>query len=273
MVGTVKRHRLKETVKALLGKEGLAGRNVTVFPDDTFITSYPKSGNTWTRFLVANLIWCDGSTDFLNIQARVPDIYKSTDSDLREVAQPRYLKSHEYFDPRYPKVLYIVRDPRSILVSYYQYELRWATRFGTETSYYDFTQAFLSGSLDAFGSWKENVLSWLRVRGDNPQTFCLVRYEDLQSNGEATLGKIAAFLNLERSSEQLKQALEMSSFSRMKQLEQEAKGKWEPGPKNQNIPFVRSGSVNEWRQVLDAQTLDLIWEQLGVLLTELGYEA
>ena len=33
------------------------GRNLRVFPDDVYIVSYPKSGNTWTRFLIANLIY------------------------------------------------------------------------------------------------------------------------------------------------------------------------------------------------------------------------
>lgn len=32
------------------------GRNLTVFPDNVFITSFPRSGSTWTRFLIGNLI-------------------------------------------------------------------------------------------------------------------------------------------------------------------------------------------------------------------------
>ena len=42
-------------LKHLRGQDA-AGRNLSVYPDDTFIVSYPKSGNTWTRFLVASLI-------------------------------------------------------------------------------------------------------------------------------------------------------------------------------------------------------------------------
>ncbi len=33
------------------------GRNLKVWPDDVFILSFPKSGNTWTRFLIANLAY------------------------------------------------------------------------------------------------------------------------------------------------------------------------------------------------------------------------
>ena len=37
-------------------KRQAAARGLTVYPDDTFLVSYPRSGNTWTRFLVCNLI-------------------------------------------------------------------------------------------------------------------------------------------------------------------------------------------------------------------------
>ena len=33
------------------------GRFFMAGPDDIFIISYPKSGNTWLRFLIANLIF------------------------------------------------------------------------------------------------------------------------------------------------------------------------------------------------------------------------
>ncbi len=42
-------------VKVVLGRNA-PGRSFTIFEDDAFITSYPRSGNTWTRFLVANLM-------------------------------------------------------------------------------------------------------------------------------------------------------------------------------------------------------------------------
>ena len=43
---------IKTVVKYALGID-LAGRNFAVYPDDTFVVSYPRCGNTWTRFLIA----------------------------------------------------------------------------------------------------------------------------------------------------------------------------------------------------------------------------
>ncbi|MGA2347505.1 MAG: hypothetical protein ABSF93_15935, partial [Candidatus Sulfotelmatobacter sp.] len=46
---------LVQAGRVLTGRQ-IAGRGVTVFPDDIFLVSYPRSGNTWTRFLLGNLI-------------------------------------------------------------------------------------------------------------------------------------------------------------------------------------------------------------------------
>src|ERR1017187_7417206 len=104
-------------VSDVLFRKTLLEREVTIFPDDVFLTSYPRSGNTWTRFLVGNLIYQDLGVSFLNVERLVPDMYKTADWVMRRLPRPRVLKSHECFDPRYPKVIYIVRDPRDVAVS------------------------------------------------------------------------------------------------------------------------------------------------------------
>ncbi|MEO0769367.1 MAG: sulfotransferase domain-containing protein [Cyanobacteria bacterium J06649_4] len=268
---------LKDAIKVLVGKESAARRELTVRPDDVFITSYPKSGNTWTRFLLANLLWPEGDTDFVNIEKRVPDIYKQTDRALLACDRPRYLKSHEYFDPRYPKILYIVRDPRSVLVSYYNYEMRWATCFNAKTTYYDFAKVFLDGKLGTFvfGNWQQNVSSWLGVYGQKSERLCCIKYEDLLYNGPKTLSKVVDFIGLERSQQQLEQALDRSSLERMKALEKASaqQGKqWEKSARNKDIPFVRAGKSKEWCDVLDYKTLALIEERYGRLMVQLGYD-
>src|SRR4051812_30861661 len=79
------------------------GRNISVLPDDTFIVSYPRSGNTWTRFLIGSLFFKEPIT-FESLEEKVPDIYQHSNKALLRVARPRILKSHEYFEPKYGKV-------------------------------------------------------------------------------------------------------------------------------------------------------------------------
>src|SRR6202161_3525192 len=59
-------------VKKLFGLNR-GGRNFAVYPDDRFLVSYPRSGNTWTRFLIANLVYPQRNVSFLNIEELIPD--------------------------------------------------------------------------------------------------------------------------------------------------------------------------------------------------------
>src|SRR5216117_3316416 len=101
-----------------------AGRRLTVFPDDVFIVSYPRSGNTWTRFLIGNLLYQDDPVTFSNIERRIPEIYFNPDHVMRRLSRPRILKSHECFQPRYKRIIYIVRDPRDVCVSNYHHNVK-----------------------------------------------------------------------------------------------------------------------------------------------------
>ncbi|HVN19470.1 MAG TPA: hypothetical protein VMU05_11870, partial [Dongiaceae bacterium] len=75
-------------VSDVLFRRTLLEREITIFPDDTFLTSYPRSGNTWTRFLVGNLIHPHAPVTFLNIEKIVPDMYKTADWVLRRLPRP-----------------------------------------------------------------------------------------------------------------------------------------------------------------------------------------
>ncbi len=64
--------RLINTTKRVLGHTS-PGRDFEVFDDDTFIVSFPKSGNTWTRFLIANLLHPEEPANFGNIDRLIPE--------------------------------------------------------------------------------------------------------------------------------------------------------------------------------------------------------
>jgi hypothetical protein len=82
------------------------GRNLEVWPDDVFILSFPKSGNNWTRFLIANLVYPETPADFSNINRLTPDPEALSKREMARMPRPRIIKSHQYFDPRYKRVIY-----------------------------------------------------------------------------------------------------------------------------------------------------------------------
>jgi hypothetical protein len=118
------------------------------------------------RFLAANLLYPSKSIDFLNIETLVPDIHKNEIRTLLSQPRPRILKSHSPLDVRYGKVVYIVRDPRDVVVSYYHYKIK-KNSIAEDYSIVDFTRDFVTGELDEFGPWSWHAGGWFGARGES----------------------------------------------------------------------------------------------------------
>jgi hypothetical protein len=246
-------------------------RDITIFPDDVFLTSYPRSGNTWTRFLVGNLVHPQEAVTFLNVERLVPDMYKHSDRTLRNVPRPRILKSHECFDPRYKRVIYIVRDPRDVAVSNYHWEMKqrsMAAAYPIEK----FVPRFMEPiQWPRLGSWGDHVTSWLSTRMGRPG-FLLLRYEDMIADAKPGLAKVAELFGFEPVPERLARAEELSSADRMRKMEKEQGGKWvQTRNTRQDKPFVRKAASGGWRTNLPAESVALIEKEWGHIMKTLGY--
>lgn len=267
---------VRQAGRVLTGNQ-LAGRGVTVYPDDVFLVSYPRSGNTWTRFLLGNLIYQNDPITFSNIESRIPEIYFSPDRMLRRLPRPRILKSHECFQPHYPHVIYIVRDPRDVVISFYHHNLK-ARNVPDEYPLNRFVPRFIAGEFDAkFGSWRDNVLSWVALRANDPR-FLMLRYEDMKLNPGQILRDVVTFLEqysfreLDSSGEALQRAIELSSPERMRALERQESSRWilTKGTRSDK-PFVRSAVAGSWKSQLDEESIAAIESAWGDLMQNLGY--
>jgi len=260
---------IKFVAAYLLGTD-IAGRNLAVFPDDTFIVSYPRSGNTWTRFLVADLIYPEEPVTFRNIERVIPDIHAHSSRALKRVPRPRFLKSHEYFDPRYQKVVYLVRDPRDVVISLYHFR-RKSRIIDDGYPIEKYVERFLKGDMDA--SWGEHVGSWLGTRKED-SGFLRVRYEDLLQDTSQQLGRIAAFLGLDASPDRLARAIERSGADHLRKLEKVESDHWvTTRGRRKDIPFVGTAKSGGWRSTLPRISAELIESAWGGLMENLGYNA
>ena len=261
---------LKYAVKYLLGLDK-AGNRFTVFPDDTFLVSYPKSGNTWVRFLLANLIYPNEAVGFADINHLLPSPDVLSRRFLKKLPRPRILKSHEPYDRRFRKVIYLVRDPRDVVISEYHFNLK-KRYIAPEVSLEEFGRRFLLGTTSSYCSWWEHTASWIGARRGNPE-FLLVRYEDLLSNSIDETGRIAKFLNLSTETERLQNAVERSSANRMRELEKKQADQW-TGTKNTRleIPFVREAKAGGWKKSLPSALAEQIETAWAPMLQFLGYE-
>jgi hypothetical protein len=262
----------KRILKYVLGTD-IAGRTLAVHPDDTFIVSYPRSGNTWTRFLVANLLHPEEPASFANIERLVPDSEAQSSRYLRRVPRPRVIKSHQYFDPRYRRVIYIVRDPRDVALSYYDFERKYR-HIDDTYPLQNYVSDFVRGRLTSadWGTWEENVGSWSSTRRGR-EGFLLLRYEDMLENTMLETAKIAAFFGITKENERVRGAVERSSAQRMRGLEKAQGQDWvSTKNKRSDIPFVRTAASGQWKSKLSADSIAEIESAWGPLMVALGYE-
>jgi len=257
--------------KQLLGLH-YPGRNLRIFPDDVFLVSYPKSGNTWTRFLIANLVYPEKHPDFANINELIPDPEGISKRHLDQLPRPRYLKSHQYFDPRYPKIIHIVRDPRDVVLSEYYFDIK-RRAIPDDFPLDKFVSRFVSGELNhPYGTWAENTATWFYTRGQSPRLL-LVTYEALQSEGARQMAKIAEFIGVPADPARIAFALEQSSADRMRELEKKQGHLWSSTKQTrQDKPFVRSAKAGGWKNELSESSVAEIESAWGRLMREIGYE-
>ena len=262
-------------VRRALGLEPPA-KSLKILSDDVFLVSYPKSGNTWTRFLLGNLLSPDTPVTFANIHMLVPFPLSTPRRVFERMPRPRIIKSHECFDPAFPRVIYIVRDPRDVVVSQYHHN-RKAMEIDDDLPIESFVERFLAGESclgPSPGSWGQNVGTWLSTREGDPR-FLMLRYEDLLADAERELRKIVQFLNLKTTSAQITQAVERSSAARMRELEKaqgEDVDRLVGRKSRKDLMFVRAAVSDGWRKDLPMPMVEKIEAAWGPLMQHLGYE-
>ena len=83
------------------------------------MVGYPKSGNTWMQNLLAGIMYgIDGrySPDKL-VQELIPDLdYKVI---YKRISDKMLFKTHDLPKSTYNNIIYLVRDPRDVMASYY----------------------------------------------------------------------------------------------------------------------------------------------------------
>lgn len=260
----------RRCVSILLDRRG-ADRCLTVLPDDVLIVSYPRSGNTWFRFLIANLL-SDEPASFGNIERIVPDIYVNSDLQLLGMPRPRILKSHEPFTALYKSVVYLIRDPRDVAVSLYHYTLKVRT-LPPDYPLDRFVDQFIDSAAEVnrFGTWGEHVRTW--IAAERPaERFVMIRYEDLLADAPAQLRRMCTVLGIPGDEARIHRAVQLSDAQQMRESEKKHHDRWASTKgSRKDKQFVRKAKEGSWREELPEPLADRIAQRWPDLMERFGY--
>ena len=268
-----------------------------------WLASYPKSGNTFVRALLSNYLnnenkdiftkmkgiqsfpkkkSFEGIVDDDLIKKDKNQLFKyfiSAQKKINENNKLNLLKTHNFFGSingyeftnkeNTAGAIYIVRDPRSVAVSYAHH---------ADVSYEKSTELLLmekrfglndGGYPEARMSWKIHFRSWLGCSFPK----LLIKYEDLNKDTYNTFKKILIFTNqflrnkIEIKEDKIKKNIEICSFNNLSKLENEIGFE----EKEKSEKFFRKGENKEWEKVLAPELIKKIENNFFDELKELNY--
>ncbi len=215
---------------------------------DVIVCAYFKSGTTWLLQMTTQIAF-RGQAEFANIHHVVPwpDVPLPPLARLMiPLADPsplaysptgrRVIKTHLRRDeiPFVPEARYVagVRDPKDVVVSGYHFmkSLVFGPLMPSVQSWVD---TMMSASRWQ-GSWAEHLASYWAVR-DQPNVLFLT-YEEMKRDHVAAVARIAEFMGVALTPDELRSVVHESSFATMKQ----AGEKFDPG---QILPWTRDRSM------------------------------
>jgi len=229
---------------------------------DILLASYPKSGNTWVRFIWANmvsLIERDGETvTFHTVTNELGAEYdQNAYGNIEFDCLPRLVKTHhEYSASKFGqnRSIYIIRHPGDVLLSYYKYKV---ARKGSGISQEDSLSAFIRSEQFGMPAWTAHVNSWL------PEADVVIRYEDLKTGATEVVSSALSDLGLADMVDEsvVDEAARRSEFDRMKEIEEE-KGRPSQDEFENGFRFARKGESGVWNRVYDKKDKSYMVESL-----------
>ncbi len=232
-------------------------------------------------------------SDYLNLN-EVAKNWKKTQTKINSDKKVRFFKTHnmlvghqDNFFTDYTNTLasiYIIRDPRNVITSlkhHFSLDYNKSKEFlfneNQIITLSDQEKEKTMGEKNhqlpqIIGSWQLHYRSWKSMK----KNFLLIKYENLIKNPKEEFFKISFFvekiLKTKFTEEQINNAIESSSFLKLKKMEDdygfvESAENKKGGKKN----FFNLGPKNDWTKLLDKKIADEIASKFKNEMKELGY--
>ena len=239
--------------------------------NDAFIASYPRSGNTWLRFVLFDVLVSGQSSGFDEVNHIIPDVGLHKPAIPLLPGEGRLIKTHEPFQKEYRKAIYLVRDARDVVLSEFAYQkaLGWI-----EDDFDMFIHQFVRGEVNPFSAWHEHVPNWIDSPLARSSNFLLIKFEEMRRNTEGTVAQVLNFLGVDVEPQVIVNAIANNTVKKMQEKEQRSPQLSDTAPKANGAEesrFIRSGSIAGWRNRLTPRQVELIEEKAGAVLQKMGY--
>ena len=222
---------------------------ITFAHASTLLISYPKSGRTWLRMMLAKLMmstYKEAKNDRHEIFPSLHDSYKEVKARFKE----------DYKDLN---IIFLHRHPADTVISYFK-EMTTNTLSGV---YYAGTMSeCLRNERHGLNRVIEYNNMWVR-KHKNFNRFLMLSYYMLHKNPFACLAAITQVVELPTIKEAIEEAIEYSTFDNMKKIEkgegdnllEHYKGNFgvEPGR-------VRVGKYNNYHNILSEEDIKYVEE-------------
>ena len=225
--------------------------------NDIYLVEFPKSGVTWLSFLLSNCL-LENNLEYLtyyNHHKYVIDIHQLRGAKISKsypFRSNRLIKSHSMYNPYYYFVIYLLRNPFDVMLSYYY--------FMRSSSYPDNFENFVKSPKFGIKPWADHVRSWIIDNKDLPQRIHLIKYEDLIDNSKYQLELIFKNIGLKINDEKIYKAIKYSSQIKMKDSEI-FYSKNNPVYKKSNMEFVRKCIKGQKDEIMNNKTKDFIHKE------------
>lgn len=232
---------------------------------DVFLASYPRSGNTWLRFVLSELL-TGTSIDFDNVDRFIPEM-KWHHSAVPILPGPgRLIKTHEHYRKEYKRAIYIVRDARDVALSAYAR----SGQIGIVDQDFDaYLRSFLKGHANPYGAWDRHLRSWLDGPLAREGKLLVIKFEDLRRDPETAVSQMVEFVGVPMDLEKIRAALSNNSVDRMRIKEEKSRKLFRSTTENGR--FVRKGAIQGWRTVLTPAQLQMFDQYAGPELSRMRY--
>ena len=275
-----------------------------------WISSYPKSGNTYLRSFIASYYYSKkGKFDFSlllkilqfpSVKFTKKNIYSKIEASQSWIFNQKaffsgdkihFLKTHnslqDYEGNSFTSkketlgAIYVVRDPRNLITSlthHYSlnYEEAYLKLIDENSQLLQKTSGNDYSNFTFLGSWSNHYKSW---KNNKEFKILFIKYEDLEKNKFETFEKIIKFIDSLKNTKNLinekkfLNSINSTNFVNLKNKE-EIEGFEESISFKSGVkkPFFNLGFNNRWQKILPRNILDKLNISLQNDLNDLGYE-